>query len=121
LTSSLFLNPLSLLSLPSLLSATTGEAGKARGDDEYDDDYVGDDAEAKASYTRQRRLSHVRTAVHREAEDKLDADFGEGKVETGKDSVAELVKECEDEGPAVADLLIACATRVGAAHKFESC
>ena len=55
----------------------------------------------------------MRTAVHREAEDKLDADFGKGKVETGKDSVAELVKECEDEGPAMADLLIACATRVG--------
>ena len=68
------------------------------------------DAEAKASYTRQRRLSHVRTAVHKEAEEALDEDLGKAKLD--KLETVDL-KECVDEGPPQTDLLIACATRAG--------
>eukprot|EP00740_Mantoniella_antarctica_P015540 CAMPEP_0181377034 /NCGR_PEP_ID=MMETSP1106-20121128/17660_1 /TAXON_ID=81844 /ORGANISM="Mantoniella antarctica, Strain SL-175" /LENGTH=255 /DNA_ID=CAMNT_0023495699 /DNA_START=168 /DNA_END=932 /DNA_ORIENTATION=+ len=56
-----------------------------------------EDAEAKGSDTRHKRL----TVVNRNAS----LDLGAG--------LTELLKECEDEGAPIADLLIACATRAG--------
>ena len=91
---------------PSPLTNKTGEAasdeGGEAGNDDDDDD---DDPEAKASYTRQRRLSHVRTAIHKENEGASDV----GMVPAVP--VTELLKQCAEEGPPAADLLVACATR----------